>query len=722
MGIITAVLLINFIYIFVISALYFSKKKVMDKENVFLSILLVLTLVCIIFEYINLLFISKETVTNLSLIIHNIYHTFLIIWTTIFSIYCHGLVTPPKKKEDSQKSIIIKTVCVVFYILIIAIVFTFIPAEFTQGIILPYESSPRIILMAVIVFFYMIYLDINIFLNKKNDIRKLTPLIVFQFLFIAIVVLRKNVLSPEYLVISQILSITLVIMTNTIENQDLKIITELSAAKKETEKATRAKSDFLSSMSHEIRTPLNAIIGLSEVISEDIDGRTDIDDSIRENLNDINYASQTLLEIVGNILDINKIESNKMEIQNMNYFPSEIVNELIKMNKVRIGAKDIKLSSNISSDVPYELLGDKIHIKQIINNLLSNAIKYTDKGSVEINLFAKNNGFVCNLIIQVKDTGKGIKSSDYDKLFNKFERLDTEINSTIEGSGLGLAITKRLVQLLNGSIRVKSTYGEGSIFEVEIPQTISMMINPKQVELEYRIEQIESGDMESVVASMKQVLICDDSSINLKIASSHLKDELINLDTCTSGRECIELAKKKKYNIIFLDLKMPNMDGFKTLDELKRIKGFNTPVIAFTAVEEDVESTCLNAGFTGFLIKPFTKDQIINKLNEVTCNYKEIRNDIQQEPVIEKSDDGIPDVTETPPIEALAPVVDIKPQVMSDTPAISIPSDAPVKEIIQEQPIQVKEVEEVKQPVESQVKEVNSSTEGQVQPSISFDK
>ena len=717
MGIITTVLLINFIYIFVISTLYFSKKKVMDKENIYLSIILVLTLLCIILEYLNLIFISKETITNTGLIIHNIYETFLVIWSTVFSIYCCGLVAPKENKKDTQKSILLKTVGVIVYILIVAITITLIPSRLSKGIVLPYESSPRVLLISVIVFFYMIYLDINIFLNKKNDIRKLTPLIVFQFLFIVLVLLRKTILSPEYLVVSQILSITLLIMTNTIENQDLKIITELSAAKKETEKATRAKSDFLSSMSHEIRTPLNAIIGLSEVISEDIEGRTDIDDSIRENLNDINYASQTLLEIVGNILDINKIESNKMEIQNMNYFPHEIVYELIKMNKVRIGSKDIKLTSNISSDVPYELLGDKIHIKQIINNLLSNAIKYTDKGSVEINLFAKNDGFVCNLIIQVKDTGKGIKTSDYDKLFNKFERLDTEINSTIEGSGLGLAITKRLVQLLNGSIRVKSTYGEGSIFEVEIPQTISMMINPKQVEIEYRIEQIESGDMESVVASMKRVLICDDSQINLKIATSHLKGQLINLNTCSSGRECVELVKKNKYDIIFLDLKMPNMDGFKTLDELKRIKGFNTPVIAFTAVEEDVESTCLNAGFTGFLIKPFSKEQIINKLNEVVGNYKEIRNNVSQE-TIEKSDEGIPDITETPPIESLPPVVNIKTQEMSDTPAIPD---------FQEAKVDVKPVQSVNNELHkvtqtSQVQEVKKEVEGQIQPSINFDK
>lgn len=710
MKIITTILLINFIYIFIISVLYFSKKKVMDKENIYLSILLVLTQICTILEFLNYTVISKDTITTLGLIIHNIFDTFLIIWTTIFSIYYLGIVSPKEDKGNNQKKIIIQTVSVVCYILVIAVIFVFIPTKFVNGLILPYDSSARIILIDVIVSFYLIYLDINVFLNKKNDIRKLTPLIVFEFLFFIGALLRKTVISPEFIVVSQVLSIIVVIMTNTIENQDLKIITELSAAKQETEKATRAKADFLSSMSHEIRTPLNAIVGLSELISE----RDDINDSVREDLKDISYASQTLLEIVGNILDINKIESNKMEIQNMNYFPTEIVTELLKMNKVRVGDKNIQLKSNISSDVPYELVGDKIHIKQIINNLLSNAIKYTDEGSVEINLFAKNEGFVSRLIIQVKDTGKGIKTSDYNKLFNKFERLDTEINSTIEGSGLGLAITKRLVQLLNGSIRVKSTYGVGSIFEVEIPQTISMMINPKQVEMEYRIEQIESGDIEASVAALKQVLLCDDSQINLRIASSHLKGESVQIDTCISGRECIEAAKRKNYDIIFLDLKMPNMDGFKTLDELKKIRGFKTPVIAFTAVEEDVESTCLNAGFSGFLIKPFSKEQIVNKLNEIVWNYKEIRNNVKQE-VIEKVDEGIPDKVDEKLVESLAPVVNIKTPTIDDTPAIPISNNTSEEKV----------PEDTKTNVETTNKEeINKNTtniQGNVQPSISFD-
>ena len=670
----STILVISFIFIFIISVLYFAKKKVIDKDNLYLSILLVINLLCLICEYFNITYLANPNGSYFGVIMHGIYETFLLIWATCFSLYFLGKLMPnvEVKKNDLKK--ILTSIAIIFvYLLVVAIILTLIPSKLTFGKMLNYESGYRVFFIVTIVSFYMLFLDINIFLNKNNNIRKLLPLIVFQLFFFSGLIVRRYVLTPDYILPSFVISLISIVMTNTIDNQDIKIITELSAAKKETEKATRAKEDFLSSMSHEIRTPLNAIIGLAELISEE-----DVSDTVREDLKDINNASQTLLEIVGNILDINKIESNKMEIQNMNYFPNDIVTELLRMNKVRIGKKNIKLTSSISSDVPYELVGDKIHIKQIINNLLSNAIKYTDEGEVSLNLLAENNGFVCNLIIQVRDTGKGIKTSDYNKLFNKFERLDTEINSTIEGSGLGLAITKRLVQLLNGTIRVKSTYGVGSIFEVEIPQSISMMINPKQVELEYRIEQIEAGDYETATITKKKVLLCDDSQINLRIASAHLRGENLQIDTCLSGKDAIEMVRKNKYDIIFLDLKMPLMDGFKTLDEFKRIKGFNTPVIAFTAVEEDVESTCLNAGFKGFLIKPFTKDQIVNKLNEVTGNYDSIRNDVNMNSV-EKEDEGIPEESNAE-ITELPPVVDIKVQEATDEPAIDLAPPVEKKE------------------------------------------
>ena len=712
-----AVITVSFIYIFIIAVLYFTKKKVINRDNIYLSILLVLTLITITLELVNNIALVKYAST--SLIPHKLYEISIAIWSTIFFLYSMHVVDGQSDKPTTKQTTIVKAVTVSIYTIVICVLLFMFESKVKFSGIFPYEHGSAVTFLIVMNFLYIIFEDIYMFMNEKKEFRKLLPIIFYQLLFAIYVITRTYIVSPGYTVFIPVISLVVLIMVNTIENTDLKIITELDAARQETEKATRAKSDFLSSMSHEIRTPLNAIVGLSELISEE----NNISDDIREYLDDINNASQTLLDIVGNILDINKIESNKMEIQNMNYMPTELAAELLRVNKVRIGSKKIELISNISPDVPYELVGDKIHIKQIVNNLLSNAIKYTDEGSVTLNMAAQNDGFVCNLIIQVIDTGKGIKSSDFDKLFNKFERLDTEINSTINGSGLGLAITKKLVELLNGTIRVNSTYGKGSTFEVTIPQSISMMMNPSQVALEYQIEQIENeGAIEQ--NKRKQLLLVDDSQINLRIASGYLKGFDVVIDTATTGKEAIEKVKSKVYDLIFLDLKMPTMDGFKTLDEMKLINGFNTPVVAFTAVEEDVEATCLNAGFKGFLIKPFTKEQLVKKINSVLGivlrgseifdepKEEEKETPLEEAPVVDipiiNADDtsAVPDSTEVQPVVE-APVETGE----KDVPAIPVPN-------VPEEP-----KTEVAMPTPTVTPtEVPTPTATPVQPSIDFDK
>lgn len=439
---------------------------------------------------------------------------------------------------------------------------------------------------------------------KKQIEGKLVPIVSLLVFFLIVLITRAIV--PEFICLEFFANVALLLMMFTIENPDLKMIQELEEARKRADNANKAKSDFLSSMSHEIRTPLNAIVGLSE----DMKDRSVCPDIMKEDLNDIIDASHTLLEIVGNIMDINKIESEKMEIVEVSYNFKEEISSLARVQSIRIKDKKIDYKINISEDIPYELIGDKQHVKEIINNLLSNAIKYTDEGIVSMNITCFNSNDICNLEIEVYDTGRGIKQEDLNRLYNKFDRLDVEKNSTIEGTGLGLAITKKLVELLNGTINVESEYGEGTKFNVIIPQRIGNNTS--------KDEQVITNNI--IDYSDKKILIVDDNKLNIKVAKRNIEDlNFKEIDECYNGLECLEKIKNgKKYDIILMDIMMPTMDGEQVLKELKNIKDFDTPVIALTAdAIAGSDEKYKNEGFVDYVSKPFNKDTIKLKIDSI---------------------------------------------------------------------------------------------------------
>lgn len=452
-------------------------------------------------------------------------------------------------------------------------------------------------------------------LNFKNISKKHIPILSIIALFIFLMLIFKA--NPYIMVISITLTFVNFLMYFTIENPDIKLLEEVTLAKDQALKANRAKSDFLSSMSHEIRTPLNAIVGLSEDIASYKDN---VPKEVIEDTEDIRNASHTLLEIVGNILDINKIESNKMEIVEVPYnFKKEIM-KLAKVAATRINEKPIDFKINMASDIPYELIGDKIHVKGVVNNLLTNAFKYTEKGEVNLNVKCINNNDDCMLIISVQDTGIGIKAEQINKLFDKFERLDVEKNTTNEGTGLGLAITKSLVEMMGGKINVQSTYGKGSIFMVQIPQKISKMIDLEDT-LKKELELPQS----SVSYNHKKILIVDDNKLNIKVAKRVLANLDLDIDEAESGDVCLAKVNDNNYDLILMDIMMPDMSGETTLAKLKENPYFNTPVIALTAdAVAGARERYLEEGFVDYIAKPFTFKQIKEKLDIIFKNSSSI--------------------------------------------------------------------------------------------------
>ncbi len=466
----------------------------------------------------------------------------------------------------------------------------------------------------------VLWLIIITFLNKKC----FHLAIAVQTVCVIVLLLMPRELSgiKDYNVVSLIFTIIGFLLADRVGTVIIDILHQLEAETREQERSlddmleiveskhnrireiSAAKSGFLANMSHELRTPLNAVIGYNDLILQK--GQ---DTEVAAYARNVKSSGTMMLSLVNDILDLSKIESNKMTLVPIDFSLKELINDITAMIEPKTREKELAFVVNADESVLTYYRGDDIRLKQILVNLLTNAVKYTSAGTVTFSVLGTMDETCGHLHFSVKDTGMGIKEEDLSKLNEKYVRIDEERNRNIEGTGLGISIVTNFLRLMGSKLHVESTYGAGSEFSFDLTLPL---LGEEQKAIQV---QEESSLQEIFTAPDMNILVVDDTPMNLKVITALLKKSEVKVDTAINGADAIKMATQKKYDVIFLDRFMPQMDGVETLKQMKDIENFinaDTPVVALTAdATLGSQDGFGELGFDDYLAKPIALPKLV---------------------------------------------------------------------------------------------------------------